>query len=217
MKPPIPSNEAERMRSLKLYRILDSGSEKAFDDLTRLAAAICETPISLITLIEGERQWFKSKVGMTLTETTRDVSFCAHALVDNRMLVVEDATKDPRFADNPYVTAESPVRFYAGAPLVMADGNSLGTLCVVDRKPRQLSAHQLEALGILRQAVVSQIELRRALQDFRLVEQLLPICAWCRDVRNPDGSWRTLHDYVASAMPVTHGMCPRCSTAMLQN
>lgn len=217
MKPPIPSNEAERMRSLRLYRIIDSGSEKAFDDLTRLAAAICETPISLITLIEGERQWFKSKVGMTMTETSRDVSFCAHALVDNRMLVVEDATKDPRFADNPYVTAEAPVRFYAGAPLVMADGNSLGTLCVVDRKPRQLSPHQLEALGILRQAVVSQIELRRALADFRLVEQLLPICAWCRDVRNPDGSWRALHDYVAAAMPVTHGMCPRCSKSMLQN
>src|SRR5262249_1934421 len=214
MKPPIPRNEADRLRTVQLYRILDSGAEKAFDDLTRLAAAVCETPISLITLIDSDRHWFKSKVGMDINETTRDVSFCAHALVDNRMLVVENATKDPRFADNPYVSTASPVRFYAGAPLVMADGNSLGTLCVVDRVPRQLSAHQLEALGILRQAVVAQLELQRALADFCEVEKLLPICAWCRNVRNPDGSWRALHDYVAEVMPVTHGMCPQCAKAM---
>jgi GAF domain-containing protein len=216
MKPPIPANEVDRLRSVKLYRILDSGAEKTFDDLTRLAAAICETPISLVSLIDSDRQWFKSKVGIDLEQTSRDVSFCAHALVDNKMLVVEDATKDPRFVDNPYVTAESPVRFYAGAPLVMADGNSLGTLCVVDRKPRKLSPVQLDALSILRSAVVTQIELRRATADLRDVEKLLPLCAWCRNIRNPDGSWRSLHDYVASVMPVTHGMCPDCAKKMLQ-
>ena len=216
MKPPIPANEADRLRSVKLYRILDSGAEKTFDDLARLAAAICETPISLITLIDSDRQWFKSKVGMDIAQTSRDVSFCAHALVDNKMLVVEDASKDPRFADNPYVTAEAPVRFYAGAPLVMADGNSLGTLCVVDRKPRKLSPAQLDALAILRGAVVTQIELRRATADLRDAERLLPLCAWCRNIRNPDGSWRSLHDYVAAVMPVTHGMCPDCAKKMLQ-
>jgi GAF domain-containing protein len=214
MKPPIPPNEAERLRALRLFRILDSGSEKAFDDLTRLAAAICEAPISLITLVDEDRQWFKSRVGVGVTQTSREVAFCAHAILQNDVFVVEDASTDPRFATNALVTSDPSIRFYAGAPLIVGDGLSLGTLCVIDRKPRQLTDAQLDALRTLRQAVVTQLELRRALEDFRAMEQMLPMCAWCRNIRNPDGSWSLLHEYVGRSEPVSHGMCPDCSAKM---
>lgn len=212
MKAPVPSNEAERLRALRLFRILDSGSEKAFDDLTRLAAAICETPIGLITLVDEERQWFKSRVGLNATETSREVAFCAHAILQDDVFVVGDASTDPRFAANALVTSDPSIRFYAGAPLVVADGLSLGTLCVIDSKPRQLTDAQLDALRTLRQAVVTQLELRRALEDFRVMERALPMCAWCRSIRNPDGSWSLLYEYVGRSEPVTHGMCPDCSS-----
>jgi GAF domain-containing protein len=216
MKAPLPKNEAERLRALRLFRIMDSGSEKAFDDLARLAAAICDTPISLISLIDEDRQWFKSRVGIDAMQTSRDIAFCSHALLKDDVFVIEDATRDSRFALNPLVTSDPNIRFYAGAPLVLADGLALGTLCVIDRKPRQLTESQLDALTILRQAVVTQLELRRALEDFRVVESMLPMCAWCRNIRNSDGSWISLHDYVADSTPITHGMCPSCSKAMVQ-
>lgn len=176
MKAPLPQNESERLRTLRLFRILDSGSENAFNELTRLAATICDSPISLITLVDEDRQWFKSKVGITVSQTSRDVAFCSHAILQNDVFVVEDASRDERFASNPLVTSDPSIRFYAGAPLIVAEGVSLGTLCVIDRKPRQLSAAQLDALNCLRQAVVTQLKLRRALEDFRLLEQLIP-CA----------------------------------------
>lgn len=212
MKAPVPSNEAERLRALRLFRVLDSGSEKAFDDLTRLAAAICETPISLISLVDEERQWFKSRVGLDAAETSRDVAFCAHAILQDDVFVVGDASTDPRFAANALVTSSPSIRFYAGAPLVVGDGLSMGTLCVIDTKPRQLTDAQLDALRTLRQAVVTQLELRRALEDFRVMERALPMCAWCRSIRNPDGSWSLLYEYVGRSEPVTHGMCPDCSS-----
>lgn len=210
---PTPPNEAERLRTLQLFRLLDTGSEKALDDLTQLAAAICEAPISLVSLVDQDRQWFKARVGLDIHQTSRDVSFCAHAILEDDMLVVADATADPRFADNGLVLADPSIRFYAGAPLVMADGHALGALCVMDRRPRELSATQQQALRTLRQAVVTQLELRRALDDFRSLERLLPICAWCRKVHNADGSWTALHDYVANSIKVTHGMCPDCAEA----
>ena len=212
--PPIPANEQERLRTLRLYRILDSGSEKAFDDLTQLAAAICETPISLITLIDESRQWFKSRVGIDGDGTSRDLAFCAHAIGQDDIFVVEDATRDARFAQNPYVVADPSIRFYAGAPLTVADGISLGTLCVIDRQPRRLTPHQLDALNVLRRAVVTQLELRRAMADLTAIEQLLPMCAWCRSVRTADNKWTTLDAYVSQAVQVTHGLCPTCAASM---
>lgn len=214
VKAPLPSNEAERLRALRLFRILDSGSEQAFDDLTRLAAAICDTPISLITLVDEDRQWFKSRIGLGVTQTSRDVAFCAHAILQDDVFVVGDASIDPLFATNALVTSDPFIRFYAGAPLIVGEGQSLGTLCVIDSKPRQLTDTQLDALKTLRQAVVTQLELRRALEDFRVLERMLPMCAWCRSIRNPDGSWSLLHQYVERSEPVTHGVCPDCATKM---
>lgn len=202
--------EEERLRTLAAYRILDTHAEKVFDDLTRLASIICETPIALISLVDRRRQWFKSRVGLEAQETPRELSFCAHAIKGTELFVVEDATEDERFADNPLVTGDPNIRFYAGAPLVIANGMPLGTLCVIDRTPRELSKQQAEALSVIRQAVVSQIELRRALDDLETLKDIIPMCAWCRDIKDGEGNWINLHDYVMSSERVSHGICPSC-------
>ncbi len=208
------TDEGARLDSLKLYQILDTATEAAFDDLTRLASTICETPISLISLVDESRQWFKSHHGLNEQETPRNQAFCAHALDANRVLVVEDALLDHRFAENPLVTGDPDIRFYAGAPLVMADGAALGTLCVIDTEPRTLSKTQLTALTVLRDAVVAQIELRRAVKDLHAVQHVLPMCAWCRSIRPEHDEmgqlWTPLHEYVAKNTAVTHAMCPSC-------
>jgi GAF domain-containing protein len=209
MAPPVPDNETDRLRTLRLYHVLDAGAEKCFDDLTRLAAAICDAPMAAITLIDEDRQWLKSRIGLADVQTSRDVAFCAHAILGTELLTVEDASLDPRFADNPFVTSSPNIRFYAGAPLD-AHGAALGTLCVLDRKPRRLTASQLEALGILRGAVMAQLELRRALRALDAVERLIPMCAWCRAIRRDDGTWLAPDAYVMESAPVTHGMCPNC-------
>jgi GAF domain-containing protein len=208
--PPVLPGEEERLRVLRQYRILDTQSEKAFDDLTRLAAVICGTPIALITLVDEGRQWFKSRIGLADTETPRQLSFCAHAIGQEDVFVVEDATRDRRFEHNPLVTSDPGIRFYAGAPLAVGSGHALGALCVIDRTPRQLTPQQLDALRILRQAIVTQLEARRALEDLDLLQQVLPMCSWCRSVHQGDGSWRPLHEYVSEAVSVSHGMCPAC-------
>ena len=165
---PIPSNEAERLAALQAYDILDTLPEKAFDDLTRIAAHICQTPIVLVSLVDGERQWFKSRIGMEDTETSREVSFCAHAILDqHHVMIVPDATKDPRFADNPLVTGDFNLRFYAGAPLVSSTGHAVGALCVIDHVSRQLSEAQRDALEVLGRQIVAQMELRRNLVVLR--------------------------------------------------
>jgi GAF domain-containing protein len=213
LKPPLPANEIQRLRTLQLYNVLDTGSEKVLDDLTELAASICETPIALISLVDEKRQWFKSKVGLAAAETPRDIAFCAHAIHDDQVFVVDDAAHDSRFADNPLVTEAPNIRFYAGAPLKVANGNALGTLCVIDREPRHLNEYQHKALETLRHAVVTQLELRRALDDFKSVQKMLRMCAWCRNVVGSDGDWHPLHEYVQSLETVTHGMCPACVKA----
>jgi len=165
---PIPSNEAERLAALQAYDILDTLPEKSFDDLTRLAAHICQTPVVLVSLVDGERQWFKSRIGMEDTETSRQVSFCAHAILDqHHVMTVPDATKDPRFADNPLVTGDFKLRFYAGAPLVSSTGHAVGALCVIDHVSRQLSDEQRDALEVLGRQIVAQMELRRNLVVLR--------------------------------------------------
>ena len=209
-------DEKRRLLSLKLYKILDTATEKTYDNLTRLAANICAAPISLVSLVDDHRQWFKSRYGLEETETPREQAFCAHAIQDDQLMIVEDALNDQRFAENPLVTGQPHIRFYAGAPLSMADGHRIGTLCVIDRVQRSLTSSQREALSTLRDAVVAQIELRRATQDLKDMTKLLPVCAWCHSVKvenNRDGSelWFSLHDYVCKTTPATHGICPKCA------
>lgn len=168
----LPDNEAERLRALAEYEILDTPPEAAFDDFTRLASEICGTPISLVTLVDEARQWFKSRVGLDVTETPREHAFCAHTLLGTEVMEVPDATADERFHDNPLVTGYPDIRFYAGAPLVTSDGFGLGSLCVIDRKPRTLTAGQRESLVALGRLVVQQLEHRRLSIALRQSEAL---------------------------------------------
>ena len=161
MNAPIPPTEKKRLKVLWQYDVLDTVPEEVFDDLTELAARICEAPIALISLVDESRQWFKAKVGISLSETPRDVSFCAYAITQPGLFIVPDATQDERFAKNPLVLSDPKIRFYAGAPLITPDGHALGTLCVIDKVPRQLRPDQKQALLILARHVVSQLELRR--------------------------------------------------------
>ena len=161
MKAPLPSNEFDRLAALYALDVLDSPPDKDIDEIVCLAASVCGVPMSLVTLIDADRQWFKAGIGTDLTETPRDLSFCAHAILGRDVLVAPDVREDPRFADHPGVTAAGGVRFYAAAPLVTTSGHALGTLCVVDSRPRRLGAEQRQALHALAGQVTAQFELRR--------------------------------------------------------
>ena len=171
MEPSLHPEEQARLAALREYKILDTAPEQAFDDLTLLASQICETPIALISLIDSGRQWFKSRVGLEVDETPRNQA-CAFAILQKDLFVVEDATKDPRFSTNPLVQSDPQIRFYAGAQLYSSDALPLGTLCVIDRKPRQLSGLQYRALEALSRQVQAQLELRQNLLELKQALEL---------------------------------------------
>lgn len=161
MSVPQPENEAARLAVLRQFEVLDTDPEESLDDLARLAAYICHTPIAIITLVDAHRQWFKSRLGLSLSETSRDISFCAHAIMQPGPLVVRDALDDERFRDNPLVMSDPYIRFYAGSPLTSIEGFNLGTLCVIDRTPREITPEQMACLRMLSHQVMTQLELRR--------------------------------------------------------
>jgi signal transduction histidine kinase len=164
----VPKNERDRLVALERYQILDTLPDPAIDDLSKIAAQICGTPIGLVSLVDDDRQWFKAKCGIDATETSRDVSFCAHAILQpGEVFLVPDTLNDDRFADNPLVTGDPYIRFYAGTPLVTDDGYALGSLCVVDRQPRELSLNQLDALTALGRQVIDQFEAHRTLNQLK--------------------------------------------------
>ncbi|MBU43254.1 MAG: hypothetical protein CMN76_08555 [Spirochaetaceae bacterium] len=172
-QPPVPENESRRLAALYSYDILDTESEKAFDDLVRLASYICNTPISLVSLIDSGRQWFKARLGLETPETDRSIAFCAHAIHERDVFEIEDASMDPRFQYNPLVQEDPNIRFYAGAPLITPDGLALGTLCVIDRKAGQLSEEQKDLLQRLAGQVMNQMELRKRIKDEKRIRSAL--------------------------------------------
>ena len=158
---PETKNESERLQALFDYEIMDTPEETAFDQLTELASTICDTPISLVSLVDEERQWFKSNHGLDAKETPKEYAFCSHAIHQNKIFEITDSRKDERFHDNPLVTGEPHVIFYAGAPLTTPDGHNIGTLCVIDDEPKRLSEQQKYQLEIIGKQVVAQLELRK--------------------------------------------------------
>jgi signal transduction histidine kinase len=173
ISPPIPQNDAERVAALRRYCVLDTLAEPAFDRMTRIAQHVLEVPTVLVSLIDSDRQWFKSRIGLDATETPRNISFCGHAIFHRQLLVVPNALQDPRFADNPLVVGPPGIRFYIGAPLINADGFALGTLCAIDYSPRPTPTQdRIDVLRSLADAVVDALELRARLAERERIERL---------------------------------------------
>jgi GAF domain-containing protein len=167
-----PDDETRRLEILQSYNVVDTAAEPAYDDIVSMASLMCATPIALVTLITEDRQWFKARMGLDMSETPRDHAFCAHAIRDpSTIMVVQDATKDPRFMHNPLVVGEPGIRFYAGAPLLTPSGAALGTVCVIDRVPRQLTPAMAQGLQALARQAGELLALRRANSDLETLNQ----------------------------------------------
>lgn len=214
-----PINEEQRLKALSEYRILGSRPEESYDNITRIAALACNVPIALISLVDRERQWFKSKVGVAVNETSRDISFCAHTILNPDPMVVEDALFDQRFKDNPLVTEEPHIRLYAGFPLETPTEDRLGTLCVIDRIPKSLTNTQFKIMQSLANQVVVQLELRK--RSFALMEEfcrmhnnqgLIRTCSYCRSVKDHKGTWKPFDQFMMqhSTLNFSHGICQSC-------
>jgi len=161
---PTPENEISRLKALREYKVMDTLPEQAYDNFTRLASIICSTPIALITLLDDQRQWFKSRIGLERSELPREHAFCSHAIMrPEDIMIVHDTMRDERFTNNPLVMAAPNIRFYAGTPLVTSNGEALGTICVFDTKPREITQDQVDALQVLSREVMGQFELRRSI------------------------------------------------------
>lgn len=212
---PLPSNEHERLRALESFQIIDSPRTPHFDDLAQQAAIGLGMPIALITFIDEDRQWVMASVGIKLEGTSREHAFCAHTIMGDEVMVVEDTHADERFKDNPYVLGDPCFRFYAGAPLLTREGHALGSICVLDTKPRRLSPSQRAYLKDLANQVVHLLELERAaralkevLHDEKLAKTLTMICAYCDHTQAQDGTWHATAPQ--SDAHKTHGICPVC-------
>ena len=216
---PNPPNEAERLRSLSEYRILGTKPEKAFDNITMMASEICEAPIALISIIDEDRQWFKSKVGLEATETTRDISFCAHTILDSKPMVIEDALADEKFRDNPLVQKAPHIRLYAGFPLKTDVSHRIGTLCVIDRIPKSLTKTQLKIMQGLADQAAMLLELRRRslslLEEFCKMNDdggIITTCSYCKSIRDSHGTWLPFEHFLMrhSTLNFSHGICRKC-------
>ncbi len=170
-KPPIPSNETQRLELIRQLDVLDTDAEEIYDGIVYIASLICNTPVSMISIVDTNRQWFKSILGSNERQTPRDYSFCAHAILGSEILEIPDSAKDDRFKDNPIVTGPPYVRFYAGAPLELNDGLRVGTLCVIDHKPNKLNEQQLKALHALSLQVTKLLELRLKIKEVEILRE----------------------------------------------
>lgn len=220
MAHPIPPHETERLSALRRYRVLDTERERSFDDISKLAAYVCGTPVSAVTLVDANRQWFKASVGLGITETSRDQAFCGHTIMADEVMVVEDATQDARFSENGLVTGYPHIRFYAGAPLSTRDSYNIGALCVIDTVPRKLSDGQKDALVALSRLVMTELDLRElnealaeSLGEVKALRDFLPTCSYCSSIRNEKGEWSSLQDYIVGETTTrfSHGVCPACA------
>ncbi|MDF3128437.1 GAF domain-containing protein [Kiritimatiellaeota bacterium B1221] len=216
---PVPENELKRLEALRKYRILDTAPESEYDHITSLASFLTGCPIAYISFIDEQRQWMKSKKGLSLCETDRDTSFCTYTILEDEVMVVEDALQHPVFKKSSLVKGEPFLRFYAGAPIRDEQGYGLGSVCVVDTEPRELSNDLKRGLHELSSVTMKLIKTRNVLdelvavqRELKVLQGMLPICASCKYIRNDDGEWKQLESYISeySEAHFTHGICPDC-------